>query len=129
MTEVLSTLETVVGEKPDYVYTDNLGRSADVDSGVTCKYVHTDPHTGERTPGCVVGHVLYRLGVDLDTLGSAACEGRRAELIVRQFVRNPWATDDVSETLRLLGRVQYAQDCGKPWGEALADAKASRGAE
>lgn len=106
---IIRTLEQVVAERPDYVY-----RPADVAGH--CMYVHKDPLTGERTPGCVMGHVMHRMGVPFEKImgleGTAA-----AGALTQVFGTLSW------ETRFLVNEVQGRQDKSTPWGQALAEAK------
>jgi hypothetical protein len=101
------TTREVVAERPEYVYTipetDDPGEDF-------CKYVHGDE------PGCVIGHVCHRLGVPLDEL--AKREGQAAADVVAQVlgITSP-------SVLAFAGDLQWRQDCGEPWGVALARAE------
>ena len=112
--EFIAALRAVVAENPDYVYRapehmDMLGAGA-------CYYVHTSVVGDEEpTPGCVIGHVLHRLGVPLADL--AKKEYRTADDVIDYLMPR------VSEAVRWTAfRVQDEQDRFAPWGEALARA-------
>jgi hypothetical protein len=109
--DVIRTLREVVAERPDYVYE----RPAHMHGGLpSCLYVHYT-EAGEREPGCIVGQVLHRLGVPLETLERH--EGHTAAYVATDAVGS--MSDDIA---RILDTAQYRQDEGKTWGEALADA-------
>ncbi|MFF1597704.1 hypothetical protein ACFVYV_09430 [Streptomyces mirabilis] len=109
---VLKTLREVVAERPEHVYEspDNAPKS-----NVSCYYVHGYAD-GVQVPGCVVGHVLNRLGVPLSEL--RLHEGESAYTLVGKLLRvlDP---EDQYEVEAVLSEVQYNQDGGQPWGRAL----------
>lgn len=115
---IIDTLRAVVTEAPDTVYsvpavmqiTDEEGNS----SG-RCYYVHRDEE-GNETAGCLIGVVLNRLGVSLDTLREY--ENRPANTLVDLLGLN--LSFSTGEFLR---RAQNAQDRGAPWSTALAFAE------
>lgn len=113
---VMTTLREVVAERPDFVYKAQTTYSDD-DATPMCGYVHTNEN-GAQIPGCLVGHVLAKLGIPLDTL--ADFEGRGAHTVVRGLDLNL-----SQQTERVLWIAQVEQDSGKPWGEALAEAEAA----
>lgn len=115
-TKVLETLREIVAEQPDYVY-----KSPEHQRGVfaRCFYVHTDPAVphdiDKAVAGCLVGHVLNRLGVSLLELKQH--EGEDAK----------YAADNLglgSVAGCVLQRAQGAQDDGETWAGALATAEA-----
>jgi hypothetical protein len=106
--QVMQTLREVVAERPDYVYEVPEGYAAE--TNVSCYYVHGD------VPGCVVGHVLNRLGVPLSDL--ALVEGRGAYKVVDWFL-NITDPDGVVDVEHVLSVAQSRQDRGDSWGEAL----------
>lgn len=117
--QVLDTLRDVVRGQEDYVYGAPAHQAA---PGMACFYVHTDQESGEKSPGCVVGHVLNRLGVPLDIL-SSEYEGMRAAIVV---VNLTGQVDPDSTTVslgRILDQAQQVQDNNGTWGEALRRAE------
>lgn len=108
--DVINTLQTVVDERPDYVY----ARPAHMPDALgLCRYVHTaegDPET--RTPGCLVGQVLDRLGVPLEELERN--EGAGAISVVPKFI------DTTSRAVEILADAQNYQDGGDSWSESLS---------
>lgn len=116
-TEALDTLRAVVSGHEDYVY---AAPAHQVQPGASCFYVHHNTETGEKSPGCVVGHVLNRLGVSLDTL--MGYEGTRADQVIQDLTREdlqPTPRPHVTYLRRLLDQAQQCQDNGAPWGDAL----------
>lgn len=97
--QVMTTLREVVAENPDYVY-ESPDRTADI----PCLYVHDDK------PGCLVGHVLNRLGVELEDLSEY--EGSDAD----KFVRPGFVSERAG---RVLQHAQFEQDRGDAWRYAL----------
>lgn len=101
--EGLALLESIVAERPDYVYQSP--------SGTSCFYV--DP-TNER-PSCLVGHWMHRLDVPLTDMLPYEQESASA------LVGSRFNTSDYLATL--LDEVQGLQDSGHPWGVALSTAR------
>ena len=99
--EVITTLRAVVAERPDYVYTNPFP-----DDAGTCRYVHGD------TPGCLVGHVLHRLGVPLEELSRH--EGKNACSVAADLLDG--ISSDASWAIE---HAQFRQDLGDTWAEAL----------
>lgn len=96
VTPVLEALVAEFGE--GYVYKEEVrkaGRDAE------CLYQE------DGKPSCIVGHVLYRLGVKYDS----EWEYWGARRVLGD------APEEVKEGL---SRAQGYQDCGKTWGEALS---------
>lgn len=103
----LRLLREVVGERPDYVY------KAPEDAFYTCVYVH------QHKPSCLVAHVLYRAGFDMETIESL--DGHGVFTDASREVELP--ISDIA--VRILGVAQLRQDLLKPWSEALVAAKAT----
>jgi hypothetical protein len=118
--QIISTLREVVEENPDYTYRapadlkDEWENKPAVLAGKAvapdCFYVHGDE------PGCIVGHVMNRLGIPLDELRE--WEGKGIGSTV------PNVGDLVSPNAEwALTEAQQVQDAGDPWREALAAAE------
>jgi hypothetical protein len=112
VTETFRQILAEFGDQAVYV------RPPDAESNAACLYVH-DGATGPR-PGCIVGHLLHRLGVSYEAL--RAREGYTANAIL--FGNDP--DNPLKLLLRLplsladrIRAVQIAQDHGKTWGEAV----------
>jgi hypothetical protein len=122
--KIMETLKAVVAESPDKVYAApehmvSLDYSGQPTS-MTCFYVHTDENGDRPTPGCLVGQVLNRLGVELDYLADR--EGTGADALGSGL--------GISVDARtLLAIAQDRQDHGSTWGKALADAIEGEGVE
>jgi hypothetical protein len=105
---VVETAKMVVAERgEDYVYEG----PGDVRGNGMCRYVYRDQ------PSCLVGHVLYRLGVPLETLKSADGVSFAATDVCSDLLRGS-AFDD-GEIGDFLDAVQSRQDIGETWGNAL----------
>lgn len=103
--QVLKTLREVVAENPDFVYHKQRHQGF----FMRCLYVHNkDTHP---SCGCVVGHVLHRLGVPLEELSKL--ELNPANVLVDRYLRGT----DWSE--EILVDIQIHQDQGHSWGQAL----------
>lgn len=114
--QVIATLKEVVAEQPNYVY----AAPEHMTSGTECFYVHMDADGSNQRPGCVVGHVLSRLGISLDELGEH--EDAPAGAVVTRLVDG---LNVVTEDL--LQDVQTSQDGGNSWSEALTSALENAG--
>lgn len=98
--DLLRTLREVAAEQPEKVYKSPAG------AGGSCFYVHGNE------PGCIVGHALHRLGVPLETLKEHESDAARAPL-------NDLFPEVTEGAMDLVDSVQYLQDRGEPWGEAI----------
>lgn len=113
-----ATAREVVAERPDFVYTPPVplvDGSADPDAGM-CRYVHTDGQ-GNDSCGCVIGHVLHKLGVPLAEM--AKREGAPASSQLRRF----FGFEINSSVANFADELQYRQDAGITWGKALEHAE------
>ncbi len=113
MEDVVRVAEEVVSTQLDYVYTNPNGLAAIQQASTDCFYVHGD------APGCVVGHILHRLGVPLEDL--SYYEGLRANSVLldlgdEEVIKMP------NRAVSLLQCMQGEQDTGKTWGEAYFSA-------
>jgi hypothetical protein len=107
---VVETAKMVVAERgADYVYK----RPTNTFGVPTCLYVDVD----RDQPSCLVGHVLHRLGVPLETLKSADQFSFPATDVCHDLLGGS-AFDD-GEISHFLDAVQSRQDIGRTWGEAL----------
>lgn len=114
--KVLETLRKVVSERPDYMYEAPEHMTSE-GSQLSCFYVHTDADGNNPTPGCVVGELLHRLGVPLETL--ALCEGQGAWTAVPAVLDITGHPNAVGEVIDVLTSVQDHQDHYSTWGVAL----------
>lgn len=106
---VLQTLRDVVAEQPEYVY-EAPEHMQVATAPANCFYVHT-AKDGTETCGCVVGHVLNRLGVPLEEM--KRYEGSSAYDMVDELINTS------ESALLALDAAQGHQDIGTPWGETL----------
>ncbi|MEU5577805.1 hypothetical protein ABZ791_10610 [Streptomyces huasconensis] len=110
----ISTLRSVVAERPGYIYSapDHMEVGS---TDTSCFYVHTDEGGSPVSAGCVIGVVLNRLGLPLERL--AMEEGITASSVVmRNFPRLS------AKTREQFNDMQMRQDEGEPWGLAYAKA-------
>jgi len=117
---VLDVLEEIVAERPDYIYPKNDPDWRN-DEGA-CVY-----RLPSGEPACIVGVLLYRLGLPLpefestcparvlfpDTLSNAELDGRRVDL----------SGLDPRYISIFLSAVQLNQDEGMNWRASVEDAK------
>lgn len=100
----LSAIVAEVGE--DFVYRRGLG-------------VYVD----QGSPSCIVGHYLASVGVPLDRLSKAdtAAPGGTSEAVLRLLgkLREEGVLTADSGAALILSAVQWRQDEGCTWGEAL----------
>lgn len=114
--KVLETLREVVTERPDYTYQPPEHMVSE-DAPLACFYVHTDADGNNPTPGCLVGAVLNRVGVSLESL--AKREGTGAWSAVPALLNLTGHPDAVGEAIDVLTAVQEHQDNGADWSRAL----------
>jgi hypothetical protein len=109
--QVRVTLREVVAERPNFVY---VAHSMDNERNM-CYYVHPGIDGAPDTCGCLIGHVLNRLGVPMDELKQH--EGKDAFRVVRTLL------DTSSKARKALTEAQNVQDRGWPWADALRAAE------
>ncbi len=100
----LEALKAVVAEKgEDYVY-------AWVDRN--CLYTHNGK------PSCGVGHVLHRLGVDIERFEGTTMNAQTFDRVAYNL--NDFSVTKITQSaIDLLREFQLQQDDGRTWGEAL----------
>lgn len=129
---VVAELQALAAERPDYVYLQPvLGVLPNGDPDTRCAYF--DPV--DKTPSCVIGHLLARHGVGADDLvlsEPVEYKGMRYTDLNTDAGVRVLAHAGVIEIDRLgveiLEDVQVAQDCGIPWGQAVQSALGQAGA-
>lgn len=132
--QIVKAADAVVAEiGPDTLYTERA-QSLGMDTyggNAACKYAH------RGTPACLVGVVMHRLGVPIDTLQQWDASGDGAFNVIAGGVREEDAAgepdpdgeviipalDIQDRAIRYLHAAQVAQDNGATWGEAVAIAK------
>lgn len=118
MTEYDFTLEdirrevlAIADERPDFVYTAQKEREG-LGVGASCSYTGARLHSTDGE-ACIYGQALTRLGVPQDTLMGLSTN-------IVSLLSSKFGLDvhniDYDDALRL---VQFAQDAGTPWGEAV----------
>lgn len=123
--QVLAAAEAAVEEKGEgYIYSRcEFTPSSSFMGG--CLYVHRDGEYGDKIPGCLVGNIFNRLGIDIygkygllpsqmDYIGDA--------LEVITAMSHQGITFD-EKSCDFLLYAQRQQDAGSTWGESLAVAK------
>lgn len=102
--EALDTLREVVAEYgEDYVYDRRVNTGNGPLGGESCFYVR------DNKPSCLVGHVLNRRGVAINTLKER--EGSGPDIFAPRFLTH--------EAADVLTAAQEKQDGGRTWGSAL----------
>jgi hypothetical protein len=109
--KMLEALRDVARENPDRTYDVPQHMIGRADASL-CFYVHSDPETGEESPGCLIAHALVKVGVPVERMKS--WEGSSAELVASSLTSGLRA-----DTLDVLARAQDHQDAGYSWGDAL----------
>lgn len=111
--QVIAALREVVAESPERVY-EAPPTMPTLPGGTSCFYVH---RTAEgAVPGCLVGHVLHRLGVPLSELEKWEGAGAQDPTLATLNILG----DNDEYAVRMLVEVQSTQDNGAPWGTALS---------
>ena len=118
MTEYDFTLEdlrrevlSIADERPDFVYTAQKERES-LGVGASCSYTGARINSTEGE-ACIFGQALTRLGVTQDAL--IARSMNIYSLLYGEFALGKYNIDYADA----LNSVQYAQDCGVPWGMAV----------
>lgn len=102
-------------KRPNYVYQRKNPFRPD-DGGPTCVYVEQIPG-GTYIPSCLIGHAFVELGVAPEDLVFAEAEGINIFLVLEK-----WGYDLEDPRVTWLENVQYAQDSGVAWGDAVDQA-------
>lgn len=108
--QIQSVLDDLVAEKgADYIYEPPVDKD---DTPEDCQYLHH----GE--PGCLVGHLLVRLGEDEDWLAS-----REGECALDVVMHSNLEIEDQTRVATFLNQAQSYQDDRIPWGRAVQMAR------
>lgn len=105
-----------VAEKPEgYVYTNEFGDVATLAASSCTNWHLVDPgdDNSKRVPGCIVGTILYKAGIPLESMGKAAPS---YDLIYS--IRHIMEVDE--KAAKFLSACQSHQDIGTPWDESVA---------
>lgn len=104
--QLVSEVRKLAAERPDFTY-------KTPEWEISCLYWHKE--TG--TPGCIFGHALANLGVDVSRITrSNAIDIALPEIIGNDYYKIP------SDIRMWFNQVQEYQDVGISWGEAVVDA-------
>lgn len=107
--EVNELLADIVSQVPeDYVYTNEDGNRADAPGFTSCEYASTS-----GAPSCLVGHVFHRLGLPIQHSTFDAAFG------LNFGMGTPHDKRFTPAAVKRLKIVQWLQDCGHPWHEAI----------
>ena len=105
--QLLGALEGAVEEMGEhYIYPPSV-------DGRQCRYTHGP--VGDLSCGCLIGHALYRLGVNLEDLTEYDGTGEPDDTAARDLPY--WADWKASA---LASGVQSRQDDAMEWGRALS---------
>jgi len=121
---VIEALKEAVAEKgEEYVYVNKYGQSALDDdgypSGISCHYLDLDSN-----PSCIVGNVLYRLGVPFNEMYD---NGEDSSALVKRLHQEGVISAVQLGVLPILYTAQGMQDMGATWGVVLEKAIAFDG--
>lgn len=109
--------ELVKQNGEDFIYS-----NPEPDPVSDCLYIHNYGSNGQE-PGCIVGHLLFGLGVSADFLHRQEGAGASAVLNRAENEGLVKLTGSKQESVsRLLDRVQGKQDEREPWGRAVKEA-------
>lgn len=106
--KIIDAVRAKAAELPDYIYQKT--------SNGSCKYIH------HGAPSCIIGHALWNVG-----LINAHCDFDKLDLSSFGYViREHWDLSD--REIKWLEDVQYKQDRGTSWGNAVVSADAEAAA-
>ena len=111
--DVISEVRRVAAERPDYVYVNPEGEKATPDGSVTCAY-----YTEDGCPSCIIGFGAAPLLTE-DERKAEVYNGSGADVFIRNNIPGLSREENASQKLNWLRRVQWYQDHGTPWGEAV----------
>lgn len=109
--EVIDTAKEVVRGKENYIYTNPYGMVAN-NPPIRC--YNWDHNKNE--PSCIVGWILWKVGVPADILIGCPTEG---VFDLLHFIIDHLNFQFEAQAVNFLANIQIYQDRGKPWGEAL----------
>lgn len=107
-TRLRRVVERLADERPDFVYQIPDGEDA-------CLYTHRDDE-GTEVPGCLIGTALHVLG---QPIGFDHEWNRNTGVV--NLAHLGFITGKYYDVEWLIG-AQNEQDCGTPWGDAVAEA-------
>lgn len=115
---VRAEVERIAAERPDFVYAPPMELG-------TCVYARPD-----GSPDCIVGHAFAALGVLAEVAAFEDGDGNEESIWVLGASMFGWDESRYSDLdFDWLTVVQYNQDNGTSWGEAVAIAKEEEEAE
>lgn len=111
--ELVAEVRRLAAEQPDFIYGNQEGAEENECSYFGCAVGDSNGQA------CIVGQAMTNLGVDMERLEDLEKSGISAGIIA--------ALEDglvpikhTGEDAQWLANVQYYQDNGRPWGEAVA---------
>lgn len=108
--------EDYVYEKPQVLRYDDVTDEWYKDEADGCLYLapvfDADDKVTDYVPSCIWGHALLTLGMDAEVL----LEHNEEFGIGAPDMPRPWTDKLITEAAR---DAQFAQDSGRPWGEAV----------
>jgi hypothetical protein len=115
-TAVIETAERLASEVGfDYRYTSQNGECG---PNMACRNWHNNKD-GSKTPGCIVGTILYRLGVSLEEMFQSMSSPRLLDsLVLGDVIEAP-----SEEVRKFFEYAQCAQDSGATWWSAVRVAR------
>ncbi len=111
--DVLAEVIKVGEAEPDFVYTDQPG----VDYDGTCHYLYGNGDGDGR--GCIVGQALLNLGITEERIKSFREDYADTFLPNVLGIDSPGEGSEEYTALKTIMHIQFAQDNGEPWGEAV----------
>lgn len=116
---VVELAKEIVSERPEFAYQKKARTSGAGIGMFSCLYVH-DVGTEDEAPGCLVGQILHKAGISLDTPKKADDneEGSSfANLMIYNFFDGIMTITE--EGSLFLSELQGMQDTGYTWGVSL----------
>lgn len=111
--DVLAEVIKIGEAEPDFVYTDQPG----VEYGGSCHYLYGNAEGKGR--GCIVGQALLNLNIPKERIESFREDYADVFLPNVLGINSPGEGSEEYTTLKTITHIQYAQDDGEPWGEAV----------
>lgn len=138
LSEVVAEVRRIAAEQPEKIYREEM-RSVSEDGSVgtcACSNVEQDDE-GNWQGSCLIGTALFNLGVTGQMFEKAGAIGFGLSTTIEKLVDHEFVTFttsgiEMTETdaydnftnqyVRWMSVAQMAQDNGRPWGEAVAEA-------
>lgn len=121
---VIATVRDIAEERPDFVYENFFKQLYPSADSVSCQYVLGEESNNDQQAGCIIGHVMHKLGVSYNSM--SAYEGESASTLIAGLLNIDtyyrFQSDEQRAKFNWLDNVQSWQDCGLSWSSSVEQA-------